>query len=481
MTARRHSRKRPSRRVAGVIGAITTALLAVGVYISYTANGGVPLESTYRIYADVPNADRLITTDEVRIGGLRIGQVGAVDAEPARAGEGPFARLELDLSPSAGPLPADTTVQVNSASVLGATYVQLTPGHSAHMVPAGGTLALSHTRRTVQLTDLLDIFNRSTAAGMRQTFAGLGAGLAGRGAGVNATIGSLRQFLPPFTAVAQTLAAPSTELARFVHGYATFVSALAPVSPQLSSFVAGGSTTFAAIGTARPALARTITDLPSAESAATAALTQLRPALDQAAGLATALRPAGRLLPSALANLDAAAAAGVQPVLDAPPFAVRLQRALRSLDRVSRIPSTDGAIRKLTDTLSALNTTLQVLGPAQINCDVVGAFGQVVSLATSLGSDIGPPLIMFGLSTLGASGATLQAAKPAPDLHVNYLPQENAQACAAGNEPFVPGTQDLSTPQGLTAHAALPTVPPPGVTALARKTGLLNAPAGTPQ
>src|SRR5213594_2960543 len=123
MTSIRHRPRRDARRLHPLIGVGVAAVLAVAVFISYSANNGLPWESAYDISADVPNAQRLAVHADVRIAGVRVGQVRALRAMPPVGGDKPFTRLDLALDREAGRVPVDTRIQVRSASVLGATYV----------------------------------------------------------------------------------------------------------------------------------------------------------------------------------------------------------------------------------------------------------------------------------------------------------------------------------------------------------------------
>ena len=474
---RRHIRRGPERLFAG-IGLVAIVALIIFVYVSYTANNGLPFAPAYTIRADVGNADLLIKTDEVRIAGIRVGQVSGVTARVRRGV--PYAQLTLALSPSAGPLPVDTRVQILSASILGATYVDLAPGTSRRRVPNGGTLPLHDATSTVQLTDLLDIFNHATAQNIQDGLSHLGDSVAGQGDALNTTFGSLAALLPPVSRVSQTLAAPATGLAQFLRGYEAFVAAIAPVSSRLASLVSGAATTFGALANVRPALAATIEAFPPAETALTDALNGLDPSLNTLANVAAGLRAAGRLLPGALTVINTTLQAGVRPADELPTFAGHLTASLRSLNTLSRAPSTGGAVRKLTDTLTSAATTLNVLTPAQVYCNVLGIFGlNFASSFGELGTGNGPSIADIGVTTAGALGEELQNAKPSPNVAINYLPTENSKGCVSGNEPYT-GRQSLSNPPGVTSTNVPNTSPPPGVTALARRAGLLNAPLGTP-
>jgi hypothetical protein len=85
-------------------------------------------------------------------------------------------------------------------------------------------------------------------------------------------------------------------------------------------------------------------------------------------------------------------------------------------------------------------------------------------------------LVMLGNSA-GGLAQGLPAATRAPDLHVNYYPNENAQECESNNETFQAGRQAIGNPAGLQGRKVEITRPPASATAAARRAGLLG---GTP-
>src|SRR5258708_2684857 len=82
-----------------LIGVGLILISAVLGLIAYNANTGLPLQSTYRVTVEVPDADRLIKAADVRVGGVRVGEVLSVAAARGVAGASPYARLELVLDP----------------------------------------------------------------------------------------------------------------------------------------------------------------------------------------------------------------------------------------------------------------------------------------------------------------------------------------------------------------------------------------------
>jgi phospholipid/cholesterol/gamma-HCH transport system substrate-binding protein len=480
MSTRRRRRKRDTPRHYGLLGLIGTLALLGAVVISYRANSGLPFQSSYRMFVDVPNADRLNHYADVRIGGIRVGQVQSIVAEPGHDAAQPFSRLELSLSPSVGRLPIDSRVQIRSASVLGATYVDLTPGHSPRKLAPGGTLPITQVTSTVQLTDLLDVFDHATASSIQTVLGGLGEGLAGRGDDLNATIASLAGAAQPLTRVLGALASPRAGLARFLSGYEATVGALAPVAGPLGSLFADAATTLGALNAARGPLGQTIDALPPAEAATTTALIDLEPGISGLARLARDLRPGADLLGSTLPALNRTLAAGVTPLGQLPALARELRTALDALDTVARDPAASGTVRQLTAAISAVKLLLDALTPAQLQCNILGIYGQNLPSALAGTGTAGAPLAEVGVTSLGAKNEEFQNATPSPNMHVDANPIENYQQCQAGNEPYNTTTQVLSNPPGVLSNQTEPTYPPPGVTALAAKAGLLNTPPGTP-
>ena len=52
-----------------LVGAVTVLIALVAVFISYSANEGLPFVPTYRIEAELPNASKLVEGNDVRAGG----------------------------------------------------------------------------------------------------------------------------------------------------------------------------------------------------------------------------------------------------------------------------------------------------------------------------------------------------------------------------------------------------------------------------
>src|SRR5205085_2618591 len=61
-----------------LIGAVTTLIVVVAVFLSYNANNGLPFVPTYNIKVALPEASGLQVSNQVRIAGTRVGVVNAM-------------------------------------------------------------------------------------------------------------------------------------------------------------------------------------------------------------------------------------------------------------------------------------------------------------------------------------------------------------------------------------------------------------------
>ena len=119
-----------------LIGAITTLIVVVAVYLSYNANNGLPFVPTYKIKVALPEASELQASNQVRIGGTRVGTVESMHAvENPKTGR-VTAVATLKLEKKVEPLPADTKAVVQSVSAIGLKYLELEKGTAVAKLPA---------------------------------------------------------------------------------------------------------------------------------------------------------------------------------------------------------------------------------------------------------------------------------------------------------------------------------------------------------
>src|SRR2546428_1743577 len=112
-----------------LVGAVTTLIVIVSVFLAYNANNGLPFVPTYNLRAQLPGGANLVPGNEVRIGGFRVGIVDKIGAgtEVFNGQPRSIAVVRMKIDKTAQPLARDTTVLVRPRPALGLKYIQLTP------------------------------------------------------------------------------------------------------------------------------------------------------------------------------------------------------------------------------------------------------------------------------------------------------------------------------------------------------------------
>jgi virulence factor Mce-like protein len=468
-----------------VAGTLVLLIIAIAVYLSYVAENGLPFIPTYDINVQVANADELAKNADVRIGGVRVGQVLTITPEPpSRTWPHPYAQLGLALSRNLEPLARNTRYRIRLASILGGKYLELMPGRrhaSAGGVPDGGTLTinanprLSHELSFVDLDTALGTFGPTTRTGLRRSLGAYAEVLAGRGAQLNDIGFSMARLLGPLDDVLRILADPRSRLSGLITGAAQTTGALAAVTPQLTGLLDSGATTFGALE--HSAVGQAIDQLPPTESVASAELTRSLPALSEAAQIASELRPAAALLPAAARGLDQVARGATPLFGPVPKLASDLQGALAAVQALARDPVSIQTFRALgsndlatlgSSVFVGLGAILRAIAPAQLACNAAGLWTRNFASSISEGDSTGSWLRTMPLFDQNES---TQTATPASDLHLNYYPTEDLSQCQAGNEGYASRQLIGSPPR--TSTEVDNTTPPPGVLERGQKAGLV--------
>lgn len=453
-----------------LIGSVVILVATIATVISFSAGTGLPFVPTYKVTVELPDAGRLNVGAPVRVGGARVGIVKALHAVAPTAAHPSFARADLAIDPKLSPLPIDSRVRLRPISILGGKYLSIELGTSARKLADGEALPLGQAVKTVDIDQALRIFEPRTRLALQRTLTGFGDALAGRGGAFNAAIAGLDHMILPLGRVADTLAAPSTGLARFVQGGERLAGALAPVGPQLHGLILHAGPTLAALRGTDDALGELIESTPRLERTVTPALTEIQPILEDATYVSRNLRNGTRHLPGAARELDGALRAGRTPLRRTPVVARRLQALFKTLRAFVRDPNTPGSLRILTQATDILTPLLRTITPAQTVCNTFTLAARNLADDRSQGDANGS----FARTALyGYVPQTLQTARPAGDLHYNPYAIANASECEAGNEPYLPG-QHIGNPAGLQPAQTEHTTPPAIATERARAGGLLG-------
>lgn len=446
--------RRPWYTDLRVLGVAIVAVAAVLMYISYTAQNGLPWQSTYNIQIAVPDAGKLIKNTEVRVGGARVGQVLKIEAVPRRGRVPAHAVLDVKLERDIAPLATDTTAEVRLASVLGGKYVEIVPGHGRRTIPEGGKLGLARARSSVEIEDALAVFDPKGRIALRGTIGALADALAGRGPAINETLGTVAPMLPRLERVLTTLSAPETGLGRFLRAAASATTTLDPLSPEVAQLVTNTSATLGGLDRAGDSLGQSIELLPPAAVAGRRALDTLGPVLDDTAAIARDLQPAARELAPTTRRLHATARTAIRVDPKVARLARPVDSALSAVGVFADNPASRTALKLLGDSDLAtfgasafvgLGAVLETTWQAELSCRVTSSWIERLVDLTKDGNAGGNWLRMTGVVEVDEM---LSRATPSPHLHANPYPNMNASECEAGNEGYLPG-QQIGNPPGI--------------------------------
>src|SRR5215211_1193290 len=140
-----------SRIVVMVVFALSCFGLLLFLWLSF--GGPVPLKPKgYRIDVNFPEATTLAQEADVRVAGVPVGKVAKVDVGPGT--NRTVATLEIERRYA--PIRTDAQAVLRQKTLLGETYVELTPGRSGRTIPENGSLPNGQVRKTVQLDEIFD-------------------------------------------------------------------------------------------------------------------------------------------------------------------------------------------------------------------------------------------------------------------------------------------------------------------------------------
>jgi ABC-type transporter Mla subunit MlaD len=464
---------RRDRSVLGspiLIGAVTVLAVIVAVFLAYNANSGLPFVPSYTVNVQVANANELTHGADVHMGGSLIGFVDSVQAQRTPSGQA-IAVLGLKLNRSIGRLPIDSTFTIRLKGSIGEKYLAVEPGRSKRTYADGATVPVRNTGSTVDLDQVLSMFDPPTRVGVSASTIGFSDGVAGRGIGLNNAIGAFVPLLTDLAPVARNLASPRTDLGGFLRGLEAFAGSLAPVAKtQASLFVALDGTFRALAGVATPFLQQTISDTPPAFQAVIDAAPVTRPFLTDTAALFKELRPGFATLPASAPVLADAFAAGVRTLPGTTALNQRLVSLSQHLQSYGETPAVQQGLDRLTLTAASLKNPLAFLTPVQSSCNYVTLFlrnvASLLSESTSSGTSLRFSLVAIddvpgGEAVPSSRPYTTPVSDPSAQhgpLHVNPYPNTASPGeppeCEAGNEPYsgaaalignVPGNQGLKT------------------------------------
>jgi len=145
--------------VAEALAGLAVVLLALAFLAFAWSRTTGPAGAAYTLTARFPNVAGVSVGTDVRVAGLKVGEVTAQSLDPSTY----EAIVTLKVADSLR-LPVDSSAAITSESLLGGSYIALLPGGEPDMLKAGDEIL--ETQGATDLLGLVGAFiNRSGTAG----------------------------------------------------------------------------------------------------------------------------------------------------------------------------------------------------------------------------------------------------------------------------------------------------------------------------
>jgi len=261
-----------SKIVTMVLFALSCAGLLLFLWLSF--GGTVPFNPQgYRIRVSFQSASQLATQADVRIAGVTVGKV--IDKSLDPQGNRTFATLQIQNNYA--PIRRDARAILREKTILGETYVELSPGSpSAKPVPDGGLLRRGEVQPAVQLDEVFNALDPSTRKAFQVWQQQLALSVKGNDQNLNSVLGNLPQFAADATDILRVLDVEHSAVVRLVQNGGTVFSALTQDQSALRNLVTSAATTFKTTAANNHQLADTFHVFPTFLNETKATMTRLK-------------------------------------------------------------------------------------------------------------------------------------------------------------------------------------------------------------
>jgi len=276
----------------------TLSCFGLLLYLWSAFGGPIPLKPHgYRFEASFAEATQLAQEADVRISGVNVGRVKKIDLGDGRTD----ATIELD--DKYAPIPEDSRAILRQKTLLGETYVELTPGtKGAPKIPENGRLADTRVAATVELDEILRSFDKKTRESFQVWQQDLGAGIEGHGEDFSDALGSLTPFAENTNVVLKILNSQSRATSDAIKNTGVVFDALTERDGQLADWISNSNHLLSTTARRDAEIRGLFQAFPSFIDNSSAALRDLEAYAENTKPLMEQLQPAAKQLSRFLVN-----------------------------------------------------------------------------------------------------------------------------------------------------------------------------------
>jgi ABC-type transporter Mla subunit MlaD len=183
------SKRAPSTTQLLVITAFALACFGILLFLWITFGGPTPFKAkSYQVKVPFTEASQLAEQSDVRISGVDVGKVESIELGP----EGKEAIALLNIDDKYAPLRASTRAMLRTKTLLGETYVELSPGAAGEpALKDGATLPSAQVTESVQLDEIFQAFDPKTRRAFQTWMQEAAVAIEGQGQNLSYAIGNL--------------------------------------------------------------------------------------------------------------------------------------------------------------------------------------------------------------------------------------------------------------------------------------------------
>jgi phospholipid/cholesterol/gamma-HCH transport system substrate-binding protein len=285
----------------GTIVGFALSCFGILLFLWIAFGGPTPLAAKgYTVKIPFTEAAQLANQSDVRISGVSVGKVQKIELAP----DGKHALATLELNDVYGPIPADTQATLRQKTLLGETYVELTPGSpGGPTLHDGGTLPAGQVSPVTQLDEIFRTFNPKTKLAFQQWMQNASIALEGRAADLSAGFAELEPFFTDAERVLRILDTQENAVRQLISNGGTVFEALSERQGQLRGLIENSDRVFTTTARRNRELQQAFIALPTFLDQSRATLTRLERFAENTDPLMLQLQPAARELTPVVRDL----------------------------------------------------------------------------------------------------------------------------------------------------------------------------------
>jgi phospholipid/cholesterol/gamma-HCH transport system substrate-binding protein len=236
------SKRAPSTTQLIVIVGFALSCFGILLFLWVTFGGPTPFKAkSYEIKVPFYEATQLAEQSDVRISGVNVGKVQSIDLAP----NGRQALATVNIDDQYAPLPTSTRAILRTKTLLGETYIELTPG--SRRVPEladGGTLPTAQVAQSVQLDEIFRTFNAETREAFQTWMQESAVAISGQGQNLSYGLGQFEPTFTEFDKLFRLLDTQRVAIGQLFRNGATTFRALRGREGELASLVRNSNAVF---------------------------------------------------------------------------------------------------------------------------------------------------------------------------------------------------------------------------------------------